>query len=67
MQIVDAQLHLWGANSPQRPWIPGREREAQRPYPIAQETLLFEMDLAGVSRAILVGARLHRIPPSPRH
>ena len=54
MHIVDSQLHLWAANTPQRPWPPGRERDAQRPYPIAQETLLFEMDLAGVSRAVLV-------------
>jgi L-fuconolactonase len=54
MHIVDAQLHLWGANTPERPWPPGRERDAQRPYPISTETLLFEMDLANVSRAILV-------------
>jgi predicted TIM-barrel fold metal-dependent hydrolase len=54
MHIVDSQLHLWGANTPQRPWPPGRERDAQRPYPITKETLLFEMDLASVSRAILV-------------
>ena len=54
MHIVDSQLHLWAANTPQRPWPPGRERDAQRPYPITQETLLFEMDLAGVSRAVLV-------------
>jgi len=54
MHIVDAQLHLWAANTPQRPWPPGREGDAQRPYPISHETLLFEMDLAGVQRAILV-------------
>jgi predicted TIM-barrel fold metal-dependent hydrolase len=54
MQIVDSQLHLWGANTPERPWPPGRDRDAQRPYPIGKETLLFEMDLAGVSRAVLV-------------
>ncbi|HEY7761299.1 MAG TPA: amidohydrolase family protein [Burkholderiales bacterium] len=54
MPITDSQLHVWGANTPQRPWPAGRERDAQRPYPISKETLLFEMDLAGVSRAILV-------------
>ena len=54
MHIVDAQLHLWGANTPERPWPPGRDRDAQRPYPISKETLLFEMDLAKVSRAVLV-------------
>jgi predicted TIM-barrel fold metal-dependent hydrolase len=54
MRIVDSQLHLWAANSPDRPWPAGREGEAQRPYPIPKEALLLEMDLAGVSRAILV-------------
>jgi len=54
MHIVDSQVHIWGANTPERPWPPGREREAQKPYPIGKETLLFEMDLAGVSRMVLV-------------
>jgi len=54
MQIVDSQLHVWAPNSPERPWPPGRDGEAQRPYPIAAETLLFQMDLAGVAAAILV-------------
>lgn len=54
MQIVDAQLHVWAANSTQRPWPPGREKEAQRPYPVSAESLLWQMDLAGVARAVLV-------------
>jgi len=54
MHIVDSQLHLWGANTPERPWPAGRERDAQRPYPVSKEALLLEMDLAKVSRAILV-------------
>lgn len=54
MQIVDSQLHLWGANTPDRPWPPGRENEAQRPYPVTKEALLLEMDLAKVDRAVLV-------------
>ena len=33
------------------PWPPGR---AQKPYPISKEALLFQMDLAGVQRAVLV-------------
>jgi L-fuconolactonase len=54
MHIVDSQLHLWGANTPQRPWPAGQERETQRPYPVTKEALLLEMDLAKVNRAILV-------------
>jgi predicted TIM-barrel fold metal-dependent hydrolase len=54
MHIVDSQVHLWGADTPDRPWPAGRAHHAQRPYPISKETLLFEMDLAGVSRMVLV-------------
>jgi L-fuconolactonase len=54
MQIVDSQVHIWAADTPERPWPPGRAHEAQRPYPVTGDAILFEMDLAGVSRAVLV-------------
>ncbi|MCA9830526.1 MAG: amidohydrolase family protein [Dehalococcoidia bacterium] len=54
MQIVDAQVHVWAADSPERPWPIGRTSEAQRPYPVDKESVLLQMDLAGVSRAVLV-------------
>lgn len=54
MDIVDSQVHLWAAESPSRPWPPGRAPEAQKPYQILKETLLFQMDLAGVRRVVLV-------------
>ncbi len=54
MFIVDSQVHLWAANTPARPWPAGRDHEAQKPYPISKEALLCQMDLAGVSRIVLV-------------
>lgn len=54
MDIVDSQVHLWAAESASRPWPPGRAAEAQKPYQILKETLLFQMDLAGVRRMVLV-------------
>ena len=54
MLIADSQVHLWGADTPDRPWPPGRAQEAQKPYPISKETLLFQMDLAGVRRIVIV-------------
>ena len=59
MNIVDSQVHIWSADTPDRPWPPGRAHEAQKPYPISKEALLFQMDLAGVRRIVLV-------PPSAR-
>ena len=43
MDIVDSQVHLWAAESPTRPWPPGRAPEAQKPYQILKETLLFQI------------------------
>jgi L-fuconolactonase len=54
MIIADSQVHIWAADSPERPWPLGRAGEAQKPYPVSAESMLFQMDLAGVSRAVLV-------------
>ncbi|MEM7252160.1 MAG: amidohydrolase family protein [Pseudomonadota bacterium] len=54
MFITDSQVHLWGANTPERPWPAGREREQQKPYPVTRDMLLFEMELAKVDRIVLV-------------
>lgn len=54
MIIVDSQVHIWGADTPERPWPPGRASQAQKPYPFTKDMLLAEMDAAGVSRVVLV-------------
>jgi predicted TIM-barrel fold metal-dependent hydrolase len=51
--IVDAQVHLWLANTPDRPWANGATR-AQLPEPFTIERLVPLMTDAGVDRAILV-------------
>jgi L-fuconolactonase len=51
--IVDAQVHLWAANSPQRPW-PQRENKPHRPAPLGRDELTREMNAAGVRRAVIV-------------
>src|SRR5258708_3098676 len=53
MMIADAQVHLWAANTPERPW-PGRETQPHRPNPLGQAEMLAEMDVAGVDRAVIV-------------
>jgi L-fuconolactonase len=52
MMICDAQVHVWGANTPERPWPAGRAEPHREPLGTAE--LLAEMDMAGVNRAILV-------------
>ena len=54
MLIVDAQVHVWAADSPQRPWPKGNANLAQKPYPVTKELIVEGMDEAGVGRAILV-------------
>ena len=52
MLIADAQVHIWAANTPERPW-PARHAPHQ-PVPFSKDDLLREMDAAGVQRAVLV-------------
>jgi L-fuconolactonase len=52
MRIVDSQVHIWGADTPERPW-PARHA-AQRAVPLGHEELLSLMDAAGVDAAMIV-------------
>jgi L-fuconolactonase len=53
MFIVDAQVHIWGANTPERPWPAGRS-SPHRPQPFSEDDLLKEMDAAEVARVVIV-------------
>ena len=75
--IVDSQVHIWGADSPQRPW-PARAH-AQRALALGADELLGWMDEGGIDRAIIVppswegdrndlaiaAARAHPLLPPP--
>jgi predicted TIM-barrel fold metal-dependent hydrolase len=50
MLVVDAQVHIWGADTPERPWPPGNAHRAHRPQPFSKDDLLAEMAAAGVDR-----------------
>ena len=54
MLIADSQVHIWAADTPERPWPPGRAAQAQKPYPVTKDMLLREMDTAGVHRVVIV-------------
>src|SRR5216683_7309104 len=51
-RIVDAQVHLWKANTPDRPWPPNTV--PQLPQPFGYDQLLPMMDEAGVERVVIV-------------
>jgi len=52
--IVDAQVHIWAEDTPERPWIQGGSDYAHQPEPIEATGLLSEMDRIGVDRALVV-------------
>jgi predicted TIM-barrel fold metal-dependent hydrolase len=54
MMVVDTQVHIWAANTPERPWMEGMEKRAHMPVPLSAEMLLGEMERAGVTQVILV-------------
>jgi predicted TIM-barrel fold metal-dependent hydrolase len=51
-RIVDAQVHLWKANTPDRPWPPNTV--AQLPEPFGYDQLLPMMNEAEVERVVIV-------------
>ena len=51
-RIVDAQVHLWKAESEDWKWVPGMK--PQMPEPFTVEKLVPLMDQAGVSRVVVV-------------
>ena len=52
MLICDSQVHIWAANTPDRPWAAGAK--AHRPEPLGHEELVKQMDAAGVDRVVIV-------------
>ena len=52
MLIVDSQVHIWAASTPERPW-PARHAP-HRDEPFSADDLLNEMNAAGVDAAIIV-------------
>ena len=50
--IVDAQVHLWKASTPDRPWPPNTV--PQLPEPFSYDMLLPMMNEAGVDRVVIV-------------
>ena len=50
--IVDAQVHMWKANTPELPWMPGVKPQSSEPF--IMERALPLMDEAGVDRVIIV-------------
>lgn len=53
MLITDAQVHLWGGDSPERPWPADRAAGSHGPLMMAPE-MLRRMAEAGVDRAVIV-------------
>ena len=52
--VIDSQVHIWAANTPERPWMEGMEKRAHLPTPLDADMLLGLMQEAGVDRAVIV-------------
>ena len=50
--IVNSQIHMWKANTPDRPWVPGTH--PQLPEPMTIERVVPMIDAAGVDRVVIV-------------
>ena len=54
MKVVDAQVHVWGADTPARPWPGGGNPKPHRAEPWTAAELVAAMDAAGVDAAVIV-------------
>jgi predicted TIM-barrel fold metal-dependent hydrolase len=54
MLVTDAQIHLWEADRPDRPWPTEARVKPHREVPLGPEEMMAEMDRAGVDRAVIV-------------
>ena len=54
MKIIDAQVHIWQADTPERPHIKVDASKPHQENPLTYERLLEEMNRAGVDRVVLV-------------
>jgi L-fuconolactonase len=54
MLIVDAQVHIWAADRPDRPWPSSGRSAPHRSEPFSADDLLAEMNSAGVDRVVIV-------------
>lgn len=59
MLIVDSQVHIWAADTPQRPWAKGAK--PHRPQPFGKDDVLREMNAASVDCAVIVPPSLDRV------
>jgi predicted TIM-barrel fold metal-dependent hydrolase len=55
--IVDAQVHMWKANTPDWPWVEGAKPQLPEPFTI--ERALAGMNEAGVDRVVIVPPTLN--------
>ncbi|GIW06919.1 MAG: hypothetical protein KatS3mg060_1724 [Dehalococcoidia bacterium] len=60
--IIDAQVHLWEADRPERPWPAGAE--SHLPEPMTAERFLPLMDEPGVDRAVIAPPFMAGFDPS---
>jgi L-fuconolactonase len=54
LNIVDSQVHVWAANTPERPWVQELAGVSHGPDSVSPAEIIDEMDRAGVTAAMLV-------------
>lgn len=54
MTIIDAQVHIWAPETPDRPYVKEDASKPHRPIPLGPEELLRDMANAGVDRVVCV-------------
>ena len=54
MMIIDSQVHIWGPETPTKPYFTENASKPHRPIPLGHKELLQVMDANGVQRTVCV-------------
>ena len=54
MMIIDSQVHIWGPETPDKPYMKEDASKPHRPVPLEYQELIQVMDTNGVQRAVCV-------------
>ena len=54
MIIIDSQVHIWGPETPDKPYMKEDASKPHRPVPLEYQELIQVMDTNGVQRTVCV-------------
>jgi L-fuconolactonase len=59
VEIIDSQLHIWGPDTDEWPWVDPSDEWTRIPLHVSCDAMIDEMDKVGVDGAVLVSLKIY--------